>query len=202
MDFKQEIELILEKLKIVGIDRSTIEKDLNYSKNYIDQTLSRGGNEKILGALKLYAQSILQNATFISQDQQPSMLNADPVEYEVRRKWMTEIDAYALINALLEEKDRSIKKAEESALKAEEFAKKMGSHYEDVVKENSKLIDIISNTLKEISRNLSAAATILNQNNQQLAQLNDQAYKVTDQPLHQQDVLGTKQDSGKKNKGH
>lgn len=161
MDFKQEIELILEKLKKVGKDRRSIEKDLNYSKNYINQNLSRGGNKKILSALKLYEQNMLQNAMYNTQDQQPSMVNADPVEYKAEGKGLTEKEA--LINALLEEKDRAIKKAEESALKAEEFAKKMESHYKEAVKEKSKLIDIISNALKEVSKNLSAAAANLNQ---------------------------------------
>lgn len=193
MDINQKIELILEKLKKAGKDRSTIEKDLNYSENYIDQILSRGGNKKFLGVLERYAQNILP------QDQQPSTVNDDSVEYKVSRKRWTGKDA--LLNALLEEKDRAIKKAEERALKAEEFAKKMESHYEDAIKEKSKLIDIYSNTLKEISSNLGALANLI-KNNQQLAQLNDQPHIVSDQLKHQQEVPGPKQDSKQKNKGH
>jgi transcriptional regulator with XRE-family HTH domain len=133
---------------------------------------------------------------------------------------------------LLEEKDRSIKRAEESAQKAEQNAIKMETHYEDAKSDKEKLFIALSklqntfdSTLKEISLYLKEAAVNLNQNNQQLAQLADQTYIVSDQLEHQRQALnlgfpgqpkkqpaafvkkgkaagGLQQDGGKKNKDH
>lgn len=52
MDFKEEIKSVLKKLKTLGFDRRTLEKELKYSPLTIDQTLSRGGNEKMLASLQ------------------------------------------------------------------------------------------------------------------------------------------------------
>jgi transcriptional regulator with XRE-family HTH domain len=164
MNVKQEIELLLEELKNAGIDRSTIEEDLGYSKNYITQSLSRKVSPRILIALRIYAHNIFYN----TQDQQLSMVNADTDEYEAKAKW--EIKTEALINAIFEEKDRAIKKAEE-------YAKKMEAQYQDVVKENLKLLDIISNLSKEKSGNVSTAE-------------------------HKEEVQAAKKNSQKKNNGH
>jgi hypothetical protein len=185
MDIKQKIELLLERLKNAGIDRRTIEKALDYSENYIDQILSRGPYEKFLGKLELYAQSILP------QDQQPSEFT-EPFEHELRKKWTSEIDVSRLINVLLEEKDRAIKKAEE-------YAKKKESLYEDVkadkahlLSQLNKLQDLVDNTLKQLAENLKETTATVVQINQQLAQLNDQT--------HQKKLPSTQQDSKKKNK--
>jgi hypothetical protein len=59
MDYKKEIESLLEGLKAKGVSRAIIEEDLGYSENYIDQTLSKGGNKKFLQSLKRY---VLQKA--------------------------------------------------------------------------------------------------------------------------------------------
>jgi predicted RNase H-like nuclease (RuvC/YqgF family) len=169
MDVKQEIELILEELKKAGFDRSTIEEELGYSKNYINQSLSRGGNPRILSALKLYA----KNKFYNKQHQEASVVNADSVEYKVIEKW--EIEKDTLINDLFEEKDRAIKRAEEKALKAEEQVKKLEEEIQKLQKEKLKLLDIISNLSKEKPDNVRAAA-YSNQNNQQLPPLNDQTH--------------------------
>ncbi len=54
MDFKKEIEKLLSDLKKMNIDRRKIEKDLSYKEFYIDQVLSKGGNEKFLNTLQRY----------------------------------------------------------------------------------------------------------------------------------------------------
>lgn len=54
MDFKQESERLLELLRIEGVDRRKIEKDLGYSENYIDQVLSKGSNKKFVTTLSTY----------------------------------------------------------------------------------------------------------------------------------------------------
>jgi hypothetical protein len=190
MDFKKEIESILKELKEAGIDRNRIVKDLGYSKNYIDQVLSKGGNKKFLGKLNSYAKKVLPNAVSNKQDQYPSIDNTDSVEPELRKKWTSEIDVSSLIKTLLEEKDHAIKKAEESEKKWETLC-------QDVIKENSKLLDIISDILKG---NLSADN--LNHINQQLSQLNNQTHIASDQIEQPKKVSGTKKDSEKKNKGN
>jgi predicted membrane GTPase involved in stress response len=63
MNYKKEILLLLDRLATAGIDRAQIERDFEYAENFIDQTLSRGGNKKFLAALKIYAKAMLQNTT-------------------------------------------------------------------------------------------------------------------------------------------
>lgn len=62
VDYKKEIEKLLDLLKSVGVTRGKIEADLDYSENYIDQILAKGGNAKFVSNLKRYSDSILQNA--------------------------------------------------------------------------------------------------------------------------------------------
>lgn len=60
MPFKKEIEELLDKIKGLGFDRRTIETRLEYSENYIDQLLSKGGNKKFLSRLQKLEKEILQ----------------------------------------------------------------------------------------------------------------------------------------------
>lgn len=61
MEIKKEIEEVLDSLKAAGFDRGRIEEDMGYSENYIDQTLSKGGNKKFLRAMIYYRMAMLQN---------------------------------------------------------------------------------------------------------------------------------------------
>lgn len=54
MEIKERIEKILFSLKKQGIDRRTIEREMDYKQNYIDQVISKGGNEKFLKRLEKY----------------------------------------------------------------------------------------------------------------------------------------------------
>lgn len=63
MDRKKEIETLLNSLKQNGYSRSKIETELNYSENYIDQQLSKGGNNKFLLALRRLHSTVLEKAT-------------------------------------------------------------------------------------------------------------------------------------------
>lgn len=54
MDYKKEIEKLLNDLKSKGIDREKVEKDIGMSKNYIDQALSRGGNKSFFMKIQAY----------------------------------------------------------------------------------------------------------------------------------------------------
>lgn len=54
MDTKAEIKSLLDDLRKMGKDRRTIERELKYSEFYIDQALSKGGNEKLRQALEDY----------------------------------------------------------------------------------------------------------------------------------------------------
>jgi uncharacterized NAD(P)/FAD-binding protein YdhS len=60
MSLKKEIENILNELKQKGYDRGEIEQQLNYSENYIDQQLSKGGNQRFLNALVEFNKRVLQ----------------------------------------------------------------------------------------------------------------------------------------------
>lgn len=191
MDNKQKAELLLEKLKNAGIDRRTIEKALRYSENYIDQILSRGPYEKFLGKLELYAQNILP------QDQQPSEFNTYSSEHELRKKWTSEIDVSGLINVLLDEKDRAIKKSEEYAKKMESLYEEAKADKANLFAQLNKLHDLVDNTLKQLTENLKETTATVAQIDQQLAQFNDQTHLK-----HKKKLPSTQQDSEKKNKGH
>lgn len=54
MDYKEETLKLLEDLKILGFDRRTIEKEMKYNDGYLDQAISRGGNNKLLVRLKQF----------------------------------------------------------------------------------------------------------------------------------------------------
>lgn len=59
---KQEIENELDDLKSKGYTRDKIEEELGYSENYIDQQLSKGGNNRFLNAIKGLNGRVLQKA--------------------------------------------------------------------------------------------------------------------------------------------
>lgn len=63
MNYKKDIETILNSLKNYGYDRTRIEKEANYSENYIDQQLSKGGNKRFVNSLKQFRDRILQKTT-------------------------------------------------------------------------------------------------------------------------------------------
>lgn len=64
MAYKELIKTQLELLKKMGKSRREIEKALKYGDKYIDQALSRGGNESLLNALVAYKQKLEDNPDF------------------------------------------------------------------------------------------------------------------------------------------
>jgi hypothetical protein len=151
--------------------------NLGYNGGYISQLRSREKatgepqvSQKFFNQLKNFG---LQNANY-NLDESPLNLVKEPdVEYGVKGKSSTGKDA--IINALLEEKDRAIKKAEESALKAEEVARKMELHYEDAKADKDKLFKALDKlqttfdeTLRQISENIKDAAINLKSNHDHL----------------------------------
>jgi hypothetical protein len=71
MDYKKEIETVLDELKMKGYSRGEIEKDLDRAEDWIDVMLARGGNKKALGMLKAYNKRMLPKAT-LSNTKKPS----------------------------------------------------------------------------------------------------------------------------------
>jgi hypothetical protein len=61
---KQAILDLLRELRGLGKDRRTVEKDLHYSPNYIDQALSKGGNERFYLALKRYREALAEEGPY------------------------------------------------------------------------------------------------------------------------------------------
>lgn len=62
MTLKEQIKAQLNQLKLMGKDRRAIERDLHYSENYLDQVLSKGGNEKVYQALVDYQKYLEDHA--------------------------------------------------------------------------------------------------------------------------------------------
>jgi hypothetical protein len=54
MDYKRELQVLLDTLSAKGVTRDIIEKDLRYSENYIDKVLSKGGNSRVYTKVKTY----------------------------------------------------------------------------------------------------------------------------------------------------
>lgn len=80
MNFKKQIERLLKLLKDLGYDRDKIERDLGYRENYIDQNLSRGGNQRFVNNLKNYYEKILLGA--IKDSDENSILAEDEHDYK------------------------------------------------------------------------------------------------------------------------
>jgi hypothetical protein len=53
MNYKEQIETLIDQLKFFGFNRRTIEQTLSYSENSIDQSLARGGTARLLTGIKM-----------------------------------------------------------------------------------------------------------------------------------------------------
>lgn len=51
----------------MGKSRRKIEKDLGYAEKYIDQALSRGGNENLLNALVIYKDNLIDQQNVVEE---------------------------------------------------------------------------------------------------------------------------------------
>ena len=71
LSIKEDIAYLLGQLKKYGKDRRTIEEDLNYSLNYIDQQVSKGGNKRFLAALRRYFDMVTQQGGELREDPVP-----------------------------------------------------------------------------------------------------------------------------------
>lgn len=189
MVLKKEIELLLEKLKEAGYDRGRIEKELNYSENYIDQTLSKGGNKRFLDALRGFASRVLQNPiqNFIQEPQADyilqskdywhfiELITASGKTLKVKPEGEREI---SLLNAFLEERNRIIFEKEErkkdSDMRAERAEKEKERLYGIIEKY---LVDIRSDS-KAIAGDLSALKTEVQAEHRAIMDTVDQAAKL------------------------
>jgi hypothetical protein len=54
MDYKKELQKLIDALDAKGVTREKVEKDLRYSENYIDKVLSKGGNSRAYNKIKTY----------------------------------------------------------------------------------------------------------------------------------------------------
>jgi hypothetical protein len=81
VNLKAEMLKVLGELTRKGWTRTTIERKLNYSDNYIDQQLSKGGNKRVLHALNELNAEPLQKAIETAKvtEQEPS------IDHESRR---------------------------------------------------------------------------------------------------------------------
>lgn len=59
MNYREEIEKLLNLLKAHGYGRRKIEADFEYSPKSIDQILAKNGNPKFLAALRIYCIAVL-----------------------------------------------------------------------------------------------------------------------------------------------
>lgn len=140
MDYKKEIEEVLLSLKEAGFDRATIEEDMGYSENYIDQTLSKGGNRKFLKAMIIYRRAMLQNATQVNEPNKQSPERDKLLEEkESRRK---DFERWAELSRqdkekAENEKDRLLNLIETNLTKLLEVSLKLSSNLTEVKQDTS-----------------------------------------------------------------
>jgi hypothetical protein len=101
-NFKGEIQKLLFELKQAGIDRRQIEKDLNYEEFYIDQIVSKGGNQRFFKALTHYAGNklsksadrvdITEDANLLIQEMYQDLIRLK-AEARVHGMWVAELAA-------------------------------------------------------------------------------------------------------------
>lgn len=92
MDYKKDILELLDYLKKSGFTRAAIEKELEYGPNYITEAISRGGNEKMLRALRFFRNELVHKGTIKYTE-----MNADKVENnspddEIRAKYIRQLE--------------------------------------------------------------------------------------------------------------
>lgn len=110
MELKEEIKNILNRLKSIGISRRDLEKEFGYSRNYIDQALSRGGTDVLFTTLNLYlkkmeAESAVKELSESSPD------------------YLTPKEQIVMLRHIVEEQKRKIEKLESELyrVKAREY---------------------------------------------------------------------------------
>jgi hypothetical protein len=111
---------------------------MGYSENYIDQTLSKGGNKKFLKAMLIYRMAMLQNPT--PNDSSKSLGNDRlMMEIEFRRKDFERWAELARIDKekAEKEKDRLLNIIETNLTKLLEVSLKLSSNLNDVKEDTS-----------------------------------------------------------------
>lgn len=71
MNYKEEIEKLLNLLKAHGYGRRKIEADFEYRPKSIDQILAKNGNPKFLAALKIYCRAVLPKTIYNEESPKP-----------------------------------------------------------------------------------------------------------------------------------
>lgn len=80
MDYKKEIQNLLEFLKKLGHSRNEIETKLGLASNSITQTLSRNGSERMYREILLFKEwAVLNNSTSKGQAEEPVPVYGDPM---------------------------------------------------------------------------------------------------------------------------
>jgi hypothetical protein len=108
---------------------------MEYSVNYIDQILSKGGNKKFLKAMKIYKMAMLQNATPQSGQANDRLM----MEIEFRRKDFERWAELARIDKekAEKEKDRLLNIIENNLTKLLEVSLKLSSNLTEVKEDTS-----------------------------------------------------------------
>jgi hypothetical protein len=103
MEAKKELTLQLSEIKYkYGKDRRAIEKELNYSPNYIDQIISKGGSGKFLEKLKEYANRLAEMDEENKAEEAPksyratTKLTQDSLWYQIPQYWDCDYVTYAV----------------------------------------------------------------------------------------------------------
>jgi predicted nuclease with TOPRIM domain len=89
MNYKELIKTQLFLLKSMGKSRREIEKDLGYAEKYIDQALSRGGNENLFNALVIYKDNLTDQQNVV--EEQPSQYIPQKELVELQKEIIQEL---------------------------------------------------------------------------------------------------------------
>src|SRR3954471_17190488 len=93
MNYKEEIQKAINDLTELKISRREIEKELNYSNYYINQQLSKGGNEKLLKGLRqLLEKKRLYDTQTSNASSTLQLADDGPYPFETEREKKKDMD--------------------------------------------------------------------------------------------------------------
>jgi hypothetical protein len=145
MNYKDEIQKALDDLTELKISRREIEKELNYSNYYINQQLSKGGNEKLLKGLRqLLEKKRLHNTEILDPGNTFQLADDGPYPLETERERKKDMDA--LIEVVLIQ-SKSIHELSETVNRLSEFLKSQTS----IIKEQLELLRSQQETIKQLA---------------------------------------------------
>lgn len=117
MDYKEDIQKVLLSLKKKGFDRRSIERELGYKENSIDQILSKGGNKTFLRNIEKF--NIEKSKADVINDQADLAKQVNRlIELSIKHEATLDVLRVSIESILADMKGRSVALVSEEILEA------------------------------------------------------------------------------------